>query len=565
MSRQNRAIGSKKDREGDTSNGKNEDWTKLGLKGSKSGTAKTFGRSLDAVMRSPTAAEIKQATKNIKDGVEILGQIDREIEELRGKLDVLEKRRESIQEDLRLNRSIASKLREIPNEIFSIIFQFYIENDAAANPWVLMWVCRQWRTAAIQARRIWSKIMLTHAKPGSVGLHERRYCGYEICHTVPLLQKALDRAAGALLHISFNFGHYKGASVWGEADTISRQLVKTLQTSGAHLRIVELETKSSSIVWMKTTEFDGLELPALERAWVTMASHHLNARIQKTARRLRWLHLERSEDEEFDWSLLHMGHIDHLWLVGPSYSLEGSRSLFGSKTRNIIHNAPLLTRLELSCLKMPSLLGDGSLSILSLQDLELRRVEIECSLDLPNLRILAMNDAKISKSEASPLFLPSLESLTITNCETDDLRHIRAPVLHNLLLRFSSDTFLPETITDEGIIPEHLSPRVVRLEAQSVRAKSLSRFLGSMPLLEEFELEGSVVSPKDFFGCFVGRPKTKTSARKSPICTSLTKFKLKCPRGTVVSSEQANIKRFEQMIKARKRGRYPIKEAYYQG
>ncbi|KAG8819500.1 hypothetical protein FRC17_010421 [Serendipita sp. 399] len=572
MDRQRRAVASKNYKEGDTSDSSdNEDWTKSPPKGITNGTAKTFRRNLDAVMRSPTSAEINQASKNVKDGVATLDKIDKEIAQLRGQLDTLEKRREKVQRDLHLNRSIASNLRNIPDEILSVVFEFYTESGPAANPWVLMGVCRQWRAAAIQARRIWSKIMLTHAKPGGSGSNNRRYDDYEVCHTVPLLQKALDRAAGAPLHISLNFGQYRGSDILGEDDTISRQLVETLQTSGAHLRIHELETKNCSIEWIKRIEFDGFEFPALEKARLTMSSHHLNAKIKKTALRLRWLHLERTTDEELDWESPNVGRIDYLGLCGAGWNLGGRGPLISAKAMRLIHSAPLLTGLYLSYVKVPSISGHGSLSIPSLRDLELVRVEIECSLDLPNLRTLVMTESKLPKSEKNPLFLPSLKSLTISNCGRDSLRDIRAPELHNLeFLNFNDGSKWShstlESIIDNRIIPEHLSPRVIRLETWPVRAKQLSKFLSNIPLLEEFTLEGSVISPKDFFEDFAGRSLTTKApvTRRTPICPSLNSFKLNITSRTIAPSEQANIKWFTQMVQVRKRSRYPINTASYQ-
>ncbi|KAG8840241.1 hypothetical protein FRB91_006380 [Serendipita sp. 411] len=118
-----------------------------------------FHRDLDAVVRSPTPADIKQAKKNIQDGIDALDQIEKELEQTRAKLANLKQRRETVQQDIQLNRSITSNLRTIPDEILSLIFEYYVESDTQASPWVLMSVCHQWRAAAVLARRIWSKIM----------------------------------------------------------------------------------------------------------------------------------------------------------------------------------------------------------------------------------------------------------------------------------------------------------------------------------------------------------------------------------------------------------------------
>ncbi|KAG8841110.1 hypothetical protein FRB91_005351, partial [Serendipita sp. 411] len=262
-----------------------------------------FHRSLDAVIRSPTSADIDQAKKNVQYGIEILNQIEKELEQARVRLSDLEQQREAVQNDIDLNHSIASSLRNIPDEILSLIFEFYVESDTWASPWVLMSVCHQWRAAAIRTRRIWSRILLTHAVHDPQRPHERRWLGYEACHTIPLLQKALDRAADAPLHLSIDVGHRPEASVSGEEDTLSRQLLETLGTSGADRRIFELDAKFTSIEWINKIEFDKFEFSALEMAWLTTSLRNLNACIKKTSPCLRWLHLEKYPDDVLDWDL----------------------------------------------------------------------------------------------------------------------------------------------------------------------------------------------------------------------------------------------------------------------
>ncbi|KAG9025501.1 hypothetical protein FS842_005241, partial [Serendipita sp. 407] len=101
----------------------------------KHGIGKMFHRSLDAVIRSPTSADIDQAKKNVQYGIEILNQIEKELEQARVRLSDLEQQREAVQNDIDLNHSIASSLRNIPDEILSLIFEFYVESDTWASPW----------------------------------------------------------------------------------------------------------------------------------------------------------------------------------------------------------------------------------------------------------------------------------------------------------------------------------------------------------------------------------------------------------------------------------------------
>ncbi|KAG8798521.1 hypothetical protein FRC18_008612 [Serendipita sp. 400] len=382
-----------------------------------------FHRNLDAVIRSPTSAEVEQAKKNVQYGIDTLNQIERELKETRARLANLEQRQDAVQRDLDLNRSIASNLRSIPDEIFSLIFEYYVESDTWASPWVLMGVCRQWRAAAIQARRIWSKISVTHAIHTSQRPHERTRLGYEICHTVPLLERALDRAAGAPLHLCFNFGHSPHSNVYGDKDMISRQLLKVLQETKAYLRIYELETKSTSTDWIKNVEFDGFEFPALEKAWLTTSSKSLNERIKKTSSRLRWLNLGISSGDALDWDLSGMPRLSDLWLSGGS-----GRVSCGLEMVEMIQSSPCLTDLQLWHVKLAPVPGDVSLSIPSLLTLELYDAEIECKLDLPSLRKLAINLSTLPNSQSVQLVFPALTTLVIKDCEKEILPHIRAYV-----------------------------------------------------------------------------------------------------------------------------------------
>ncbi|KAG8841337.1 hypothetical protein FRB91_005126 [Serendipita sp. 411] len=523
-----------------------------------------FHRNLDAVIRSPTSAEVEQAKKNVQYGIDTLNQIERELKETRARLANLEQRQDAVQRDLDLNRSIASNLRSIPDEIFSLIFEYYVESDTWASPWVLMGVCRQWRAAAIQARRIWSKISVTHAIHTSQRPHERTRLGYEICHTVPLLERALDRAAGAPLHLCFNFGHSPHSNVYGDKDMISRQLLKVLQETKAYLRIYELETKSTSTDWIKNVEFDGFEFPALEKAWLTTSSKSLNERIKKTSSRLRWLNLGISSGDALDWDLSGMPRLSDLWLSGGS-----GRVSCGLEMVEMIQSSPCLTDLQLWHVKLAPVPGDVSLSIPSLLTLELYDAEIECKLDLPSLRKLAINLSTLPNSQSVQLVFPALTTLVIKDCEKEILPHIRAYVpLKFDISSFSDLELMMVKVMDDMIRPRHPSVRGLRLSTHSISPEPLSDILSMVPDLEDFEFLGSISSPKTFFADLVGHSLTaKTnSANRDPICKSLQRFKLCVPLPLSSSNTKAMMRWFEAAMKIRKKGRHPIKEAsYYDG
>ncbi|KAG8772627.1 hypothetical protein FRB91_003568 [Serendipita sp. 411] len=569
MNRQRRAIAPKNYAEATTDLsdiGDNVEGFKLPGKGRKRGNGKMFHRDLDAVIRSPTSVDIDQAKRNIQYGNEMLDRIqkevEREVKRSRARVSDLEQQREAVQRDIDLNRSITSKLRTIPDDVFSIIFEYYIEGAVGANPWILMGVCRQWRAAAIQARRIWSKISLTHAIHDTNVPHERRNFGYEICHTVPLLQRALDRAAGAPLHISLNFDHNQNSHIDGDADTPSHQLVKILKDKKAYLNIYKLETENTSTKWMKKAQFDGFEFPALEIAKITTSSRDLNVRIEKTARRLRFLHLENKLGDALDWDLSNMNCLVHLCLSGCVLGV-----LCGSETIQMVRSASQLTELTLRNLKISSLSDDQSFSAPSLLTLNLWATELECKLDLPNLQTLNIGNSTISKSETNLLVFPSLTSLTVSNFGPEDLLHIRAlkPLSLDIVI-YSTLALIPrlEEILENVFLPGHLPVRALHLSTD-IDPTSLSQFVCSIPHLEEFEFEGLIEPPKEFFddlaGCSLTTETRATNGK--PICTSLKKIRVAIPPDIPPAAEEVIIKWFRKAMEVRKKGMYPINEAFY--
>ncbi|KAG8790652.1 hypothetical protein FRC16_000772 [Serendipita sp. 398] len=426
-----------------------------------------------------------------------------------------------------------------------------------------MSVCHQWRAAAIRTRRIWSRILLTHAVHDPQRPNERRWLGYEACHTIPLLQKALDRAADAPLHISLDFGHRPEASVSGEEDTLSRQLLETLGTSGADRRIFELDAKFASIEWIKKIEFDKFEFSALEMAWLTTSLRNLNACIKKTSPCLRWLHLEKYPGDALDWDLSGMTRLVLLWLSGGQ-----GRVPCGLETIKMIRSASHLTELRVWYLKLPYLPGDESLSIPSLLTLVLLGAEVECKLDLPNLQTLTINSSTVSKSEADPLIFPSLTSMTIIKGGPDGLLHIRAPkpLILDIMI-FDTLSLIPTLngIMNHVILLGHLSIRVLRLTTREINPQSLTDFVGKILHLEEVEFHGLISRPKEFFDDLAGPPPSaKTQLiNKKPICTSLKTFRLHIPPIASSTAEKAMMKWFRKAVEARKKGMYPIEEAFY--
>ncbi|KAG8816069.1 hypothetical protein FRC17_000474 [Serendipita sp. 399] len=515
---------------------------------------RTFQRDLHTVMRTPTTVDVERARQNLKEGFAALETIESRIEKMRTELADLERQRDKLKEDIRLNSSISTTLRTIPYEVLSTIFELYLEGYAS-SPWTLMGVCRQWRATAIQTKKLWSRILISN--PSEYRHGSRWKCG-EICSSPELLQRALDRAGGAKLDVSLQYNHsYPRLDDRGFYDQ-----VRSLQANDAHRRIRSLNTQACSAQWMRQAKFDGLELPALESAYLTTASRDIKEHIFKTTLRLRFLSLTHISGDKFDWDLSSMCHLEELNLAAQgSYSFHTSNSC---EAVQMILSVPRLTRLQL---KRITISTGIPLSTPSLSSLDLDSTTIQCGVTLPNLQTLTMGYSMIVNNEADPLVLPSLKHLVIKSCREDDHLYIQAPVLESLELDFSGMASV-ERILQNSILVGQMSPIVFRLDTKNIPAELLSTLLTNMPRLGDFGFKGTIASPKSFFDKLAGRSLGAGKGRSTkfePLCPSLKSIRLNS-HGSYYRRKRYDVKATErwylEAIQARNKGKYPIREAW---
>ncbi|KAG8812305.1 hypothetical protein FRC17_002095 [Serendipita sp. 399] len=512
----------------------------------------TFPRYLDVVIRSPTSSDVGIARYNVKEGVEALEVLELELEQARAGVAELEKQRERLKEDIHVNRSISSILRAIPDEVLSVIFEFFVEEEYYPGPWTLMAVCRQWRAAANQTRRIWSKILI---KVGYTSRHFRsRWDRGENCYTPALLQKALDRAGGAKLEITID-DHYK----LGRGDL--NPFIDQLKANKAYLRIYALHTQLCSVSLLKKANFEEFKFPILDRAYITPAVVDIHKRIRKMAPRLRYLEIRELREGQLDWDLSLMHQLEDLLIEGGG---EYRQHHCDAQAILMIGSASRLTTLRLVGITIPDSPG---LEFPSLSFLHLEHATINCKLHLPGLTTLAMWGSRIANDEAHPFTLPSLTSLKIDSATLGGDLYIHAPVLDFLDLHLSGSSTghhsLIRRLFGASVSVGQISPRRFRLNTDSIKAQELVTVLTHMPHLEECTFQGTITSPKLFFDKLAGRSLGGTKSRTTnmvPLCPSLTTilFEIWSDR----SINAANVKQwYEEAIRVRKRGRYSIKEA----
>ncbi|KAG8816199.1 hypothetical protein FRC17_000406 [Serendipita sp. 399] len=318
------------------------------------------------------------------------------------------------------NWSTVAGLRKFPDEVFSIIFELYVED--LGNPWVLMHVCSRWRTAARHTRRIWSRIMITHA---SFHSSLRRFLGYEVCHTETLLRNALARAAGSPLDIIFSLSHRDGAEPRQSDYQLLCGLVNLLRTEKAYLRIRSLEASSMSQEWLSHITFDGFKFPLLERASLATRLADLSAHILRTAPRLQSLRM--SLVAGVDWDLSKLMNITDL-------QLSRQRGVSRYTTFRTTSLAPCPVKLYL---RMVNISNCGTLSIPTLQELVLFFSHIKSELSLPRLQVLSMIRSSIPATADHLVTLPSLTTLDIRSCTLEDQFYVTSPLLRTLSVAHS--------------------------------------------------------------------------------------------------------------------------------
>ncbi|KAG8799468.1 hypothetical protein FRC17_007133 [Serendipita sp. 399] len=249
-------------------------------------------------------------------------------------------------------------------------------------------------------------------------------------------------------------------------------------------------------------------------------------------------------------------------------SIDGSHSECSHEVILMIGSAPRLTTLRLANIKILDSPEHKATSIPSLLFLHLSCVEVKCKLDLPVLKRLFMSSSMVSNGRMYPLTLPSLTSLKIAYARDEDDLCIRTPALDvlDLTLRSSktSTHLIVKRVLDNSIVVGQMSPRRFRLDIDSLKAGDLITILTHMPRLEEWTFLGTITSPKSFFDKLAGRSLGATKGRttnKVPLCPSMTTifFDIRSWHST----NAANVEQwYEEAVRARRKGQYPIKEAF---
>ncbi|KAG8758182.1 hypothetical protein FRC14_000632 [Serendipita sp. 396] len=430
-------------------------------------------------------------------------------------------------------------VQDFPDEVFSIIFEFYTEDIYWGNPWTLMHVCRQWRLAATHARKIWSRIMLTRASDHK----SRRYRGYEVCDTERQLRGALARTVEGPIELCLRFD---------TEDTVSNSLIEVLRDAKAYLRIRALSIDGLFATRLQHFDFNGFTLPSLKRVTLSPPSSDLHERIRTTAPRLQFLELFWYEDNHLNWDVSNRENLTDFHIKGYGTLNDGGLKM--------VCSPPRLVNLSLGAFKIGI---DKTISIPSLQSLRLMSTSIQGNMDLPRLKVLIMEESMIFSTEENPLTLPSLITFNVTDSMWG---YIVAPSLHTLSIaqiHKSRNSGAVEPLVEQLTKPGCLSPRILHLDDSLIESNLLVRFLNGLHLLEEIDIGNNVPLTKVFFEALAGcsLPLKAQSEPGKPICPSLKSFKLSLHGIRNDPTQSITMKWPRLAVQARAKGQYPLAEA----
>ncbi|KAG8813028.1 hypothetical protein FRC17_001703, partial [Serendipita sp. 399] len=263
--------------------------------------------------RYPSASEIVQRKEDIEYDVDSLAQLETRLEEKRLEIIEMEKLREELKARIFLKRWAISKLRSFPDELLSVIFELYMQCGENMDPWLLMQICRQWRSAAVHTRRLWSKIMLGSYKCDP---KVRRYKGYEVCHSPKLLRSAISRTAKGPIDMMFEFYPYCKRSDDDEVKTRAlaslQELVDVLQETKCYARIRTLEVNQAWDNIVLGLNFQGLNFRVLKQATLYSSFPTVLQGIQTTAQRLKVLRIQGSSNMRLEWDLSQLASLREL-------------------------------------------------------------------------------------------------------------------------------------------------------------------------------------------------------------------------------------------------------------
>ncbi|KAJ7757709.1 hypothetical protein DFH07DRAFT_919534 [Mycena maculata] len=156
---------------------------------------------------APSDSQYREFRREMETAASALSEIDVKMRYLQRVLNDLADRRQALLDFIADHRRVVTPLRTFPNEILSEIFVQCAERDPSCkwdprtNPeWILVQVCRRWRTVALSTPRIWGRIFISD-EISKRWLESRRISEASV---KTILSRQLERSGEVPLAINFS-------------------------------------------------------------------------------------------------------------------------------------------------------------------------------------------------------------------------------------------------------------------------------------------------------------------------------------------------------------------------
>ncbi|CCA73878.1 hypothetical protein PIIN_07831 [Serendipita indica DSM 11827] len=516
----------------------------------------------------PSDQEVAKARIATRDGESKLIRLNTRRERILSQLEDIENERMMVENELVVPRSIVTRLRDIPQEVLSMIFEACTE-DPDFSPWTVMQINRKWRSVALHTRSLWSKICIFNDRSHHFmrkSRSARQDAGYELCDSLSRLQLAVARSAGGPLDIILDVLGYDTSIRWYNPDQKRRtiELITCLKSVEGRIRTLDLRESNCRLV--DDLPFEDISLPFLESAMVHGRMKELLKRIWTTAPNLRRLSYSLDRNTELNLNLPAGNRITDLRIHGGNHTRSDKMEVSEHLAQAII-SAECLTHLTLNGLFIYAPSRQTTLFHPELRHLKLVNVQLWRILELPLLESLDMGFCTTFESDARTLILPSLLSLTLDQIVNYHNAKINAPMLQELTINGRSSSPQLTVFLDLAEMCLRTGHALLRkLVLHDCDMKTWVRqcidTLDGFPQLEELILSKTILT-KSFFDAFAGGILgTKFEPyRKPPICVALKTFRVSLIDIPHRSTDKAMRKWIPKALKARARRGYPLEMA----
>lgn len=426
----------------------------------------------------------------------------------------------------------------MPAELLSAIFMIHVWENRE-SPWILVHVSRAWRAVAFTTKNLWASICLTSPNWAEERPKCRNASGKEYCVKKEQLDRALQRARGALIDLR----------IYNRCDRLYGRPLKggDMELAGSNHQ-PEKARVSALDVWDEWTwdcwPLDRFTFRDLVSLHMTHDFPEVIDKVVAEAQNLRQLHIS-------ELCILKLGTCAG-WRTLEDIIIYGR-----FKDLTIVLPAlPYATRLKTLWLS-----GDGFM-------LEWPSFPELWPIDCPNLTHLKLKVTGIERAEPHSIHLPHLVELDIeTCCCKGILSAFNVPSLYKLQARVrcfdkhSDDLFLGawplSTSTGSSPVVGNMEPRVLELGQFDLSQGLLASTLMERPLLEEITILYVEIT-HTFFDAFLPTIWCKDEAGQAGehgsrlSCPRLKRVLIKQPYPPLDPQEQV---RLEESVRQWLRGR----------